>query len=57
MNEKQLVCKKCDGDYVVGEGGRLECSKCGHIGGDISRLFIDEPPDQCLQPESKTLRE
>ena len=57
MSEKQLVCKNCDGDYVVGEGGRLECSKCGHIGGDISRLFIYEPTSQCLQPESEALQE
>ena len=53
MNEKQLVCQNCDGDYVVGEGGRLECSKCGHIGGDISQLFIDESPGEYFQPESK----
>ncbi len=57
MSGKQLERKKCDGDYVVGKGGYLECSKCGPVGGDISRLFIDEPTDQCLQPESNTLRD
>lgn len=37
------MCRKCGGDYVVGEGGTLECSKCGHIAGDISLLFGEKP--------------
>ncbi|MFC2001996.1 hypothetical protein ACFLUZ_05815 [Chloroflexota bacterium] len=37
------MCKRCDGDYVVGEGGTLECNKCGHIAGDISLLLAEKP--------------
>jgi transcription initiation factor TFIIIB Brf1 subunit/transcription initiation factor TFIIB len=37
------VCRKCGGDYIVGEGGRLECNKCGHVIGDISLLFGKRP--------------
>ena len=52
-----MACRKCDGDYVVGEGGRLECSKCGHIVGDISLLFGEKPFEdinQYQQPDDKT---
>ncbi len=42
MKKKQLACSRCHGDYVVGEGGSLECGRCGHIVGDISLLFAGE---------------
>jgi hypothetical protein len=38
-----LACEKCNGDFVVGEGGRLECGRCGHIVGDISLLLGQKP--------------
>jgi hypothetical protein len=44
-----LGCEKCNGDFVVGEGGRLECSRCGNIVGDISLLFKDKPFDNAGQ--------
>ena len=53
-----MACEKCDGDFVVGEGGRLECGRCGHIAGDISLLFGEKPfenTNQYRQSDPKTL--
>jgi len=55
-----LACNNCGGDYVVGEGGNLECGRCGHIVGDISLLFGDKPPKgttQCPQSDDSTPEE
>ena len=51
---KRLACSNCGSDYVVGEGGSLECGRCGHIAGDISLLFGEKPfegTNQCPQPD------
>ena len=51
-----MACSKCGGDYVVGEGGSLECGRCGHIVGDISLLFSGNPSEdleQCPQYDDK----
>lgn len=48
-----MACSNCGGDYVVGEGGRLECTKCGHIAGDISLLLRRELLEDSTQfPQS-----
>lgn len=55
-----MACRRCPGDYVVGEGGRLECSRCGHIVGDISLLFEEKPFEdlnQYRQPDNEASNE
>ncbi len=51
---KQLACKKCNGDYIVGEGGRLECRDCGYIAGDISLLFKNTGQDRRFDFQAPT---
>ncbi len=41
-----MLCKQCGGDYIVGEGGKLECNQCGYVVGDISLLFRDNSLDE-----------
>ena len=41
-----MACNRCGGEYVVGEGGNLECSRCGYVVGDISLLFREKPFDK-----------
>jgi hypothetical protein len=41
-----LGCNRCGGEYVVGEGGSLECNRCGYVIGDISLLFMERPFDE-----------
>ena len=44
-----MACRKCNGDYVVGEGGRLECNRCGYVVGDISILLEEKPCEDVNQ--------
>lgn len=51
-----MGCSRCGGEYVVGEGGSLECGRCGYVVGDISLLFGERPlgrADDCQKQEGK----
>ncbi len=55
-----MACSKCGGDYVVGEGGSLECGRCGYIVGDISLLLEGNPlkdTKQYPQSDEETTKE
>ena len=55
-----MSCNNCGGDYVVGEGGRLECNRCGNIAGDISLLLTKKPfedTNQYARPDDEAQEE